>query len=235
MKKTIITVSLSLLMIATGFAQMEKVRERGDDNEKQKYNNKNCQIKSKFKVSKYAFIVFETYKNLVSNNSSNCKSSNGTICSSGVLAFPANNGVPAYNYPFTSFVSADKFRTVFSGEESAYAYYGACPAPNLKPLPNPVYENHIWELKLVKVEDYAAATDKTYGALTGIDITTIQSIDCIKMEEGTGYATVTESTNYNNIHSARGVVVFVTLKSGVQLLCYPFGNQDGLGNLQWKE
>jgi hypothetical protein len=231
--KKITLLFVAATFILTAFAQKEKM-ERGEEME-YKRNNRSCEIKAKFKVSKYANIVFDSYQKLVTNNANNCKSSNGTMCSFGVIAYPANNGVPAYNYPFTSFVMGDKFRTVFSGEAGSYAYYGVCAAPNLVLLPNPIYENHIWELKLIKAEDYAAATDKNYAALTGIDISTIQSIDCIKMEEPTGYTTLTETANYTLATSARGVVVYVTLKNGPQVACYPFGNQDGLGNLQWKE
>ena len=231
--KKVIVLSILVTVVTTTFAQKELMGRIGG---KQGINNnRNCYLKPTYKISQYTLLVLESYQKLINKNPNNCTSSNGTVCSFGVLAYPSINGVPAYNYSFTSYINNNIFRSVFSGIASSYAYYGVCPAPNLVPLPNPVYENHIWELKLVPIQSYVTAIDKKYASLVGIDISSIQSIDCIKMEDPTGYATVTEPAAYKSLISARGVVVYVTLKNGTRVLCYPFGNQDGLGNLQWKD
>lgn len=136
---------------------------------------------------------------------------------------------------FASFTTSNSFRTIWSAVKGSYTYYGACALTTVISPTSPISENHFWDLKLVKVKDYVAARDKSFGALTGIDISTIRSIDCFKLEEGNGYCALTESANYKYVFSGKGIVFYITLKNGSQIQCYSSCNQDNLGNLKWKE
>jgi hypothetical protein len=230
MKKTIITLSLSLLLIATTFAQKQRTDIRDG-----KSNTSNCQLKPAYKITSAVFDLFDSYQKLVKSNRENCISSNGTVTSFGVMAVMSIGSSVNGSISYASFATQKSFRTIWSAVEGSYTYYGACPPSKIISPDAPISENHIWDLKLVKVQDYAAATDKSYAALTGIDITSIQSIDCFKLEEANGYCALTEPTNYNNLHSGKGIVYYITLKNGSQIQCYSSCNQDNLGNLKWKE
>jgi hypothetical protein len=230
MKKIITTLSLSVFLMSIVFAQKEKREDKEG-----KSNITNCQQKPAYKITNAVYDLFDSYQKLVKANKSNCTSTNGTVTSFGVMPVSAIGSSVNGSISYASFATSSSFRTIWSAVEGNYIYYGACPPSKVVSPETPISENHIWDLKLVKVQDYAAATDKSFAALPGVDISSIQSIDCFKLEEANGYCTLTESSNYNNLYSGKGIVFYISLKNGSQIQCYSACNQDNLGNLKWKE
>lgn len=233
-KKTIITLSLSLLMIATVFAQKERRDER-DDNK-----SSNCKLPAPKKITKGIYTLVESYNKLLNAKANNlCVSTSGTATSFGTMSMNTfgNSLTTTGNISFASFFEGGNlFRNVFANKESDYAYYGAC-------APNPIVWdadasacNHVFAVKLVSIQNFmAAGVNAAFLNTTAVSIADIQSIDCIKLEEANGYAAATEPANYNNIFSSKGILVLVSLKTGVQQWCYIINNYDNGGTLKWKE
>jgi hypothetical protein len=238
MKKIIITVSLSILMIATTFAQKEKMRERGDDNEKQKYPSKNCEIKPALKITSAAYDLIESYKKLL-NPSVLCKGSTGTPTSFGKMTatYFGNNGPVAGQLTFSSFIENDNLlRTIWGTDPGNYTFYGACPPPVIVYPNPPASANHVYAAKLVTIPNFVAAgVNAAFLNVTALNIADIKSFDCIKLEEANGYAAATEAVTYNDVFSSKGIMIAVTLNTGVQQWCYIINNYDTAGTLKWKE
>jgi hypothetical protein len=235
MKKTIITLSLSFLMIATTFAQKEK-RERNEEREQQ---SKNCNIPATLKISKAAYSLIESYNKLLNPTANNlCVSSNGTVaCISTMPSRYYGGGFATGNINYASFVeSGNLLRTIFANKASDYGYYGSC-------VPNPIVwdandnaGNHVFAAKLVTIPNFVAAgINAAFLNTTAVNIADVKSFDCIKLEEANGYAAASEPTNYNDTFSSKGILIAVTLKTGIQQWCYLINNYDTAGTLKWKE
>jgi hypothetical protein len=229
MKNIIILFCLTLFVVSNAVAQKRFLNE---------YNSNNCVLNNNLKVSKAAIQLIDTYKNLVAATGNLCTSSNGTITNSSTMPLPYYGGSGAAGtISFSCFIeSGNLFRTVFGSKQSEYDYYGAC-AP--KPIvwdasPNGV--NHVFASKLVTMQNFVAAgLNADFSKFTAVNIADINDIDCVKMEEKNGYAAITETANYNNRYSSKGILVKVIFKSGDAQYCYLINNYDTSGTLKWKE
>lgn len=217
-------------MIANTFAQKQNKFEK---------NNPNCNLPISLKVSKAATILMDSYNKLLNPTASNlCTSSNGTITSFGTMPLPYYVGsTNVGSVSFASFIEAGNLlRTIFGAVASNYEYYGAC-------VPNPLIwdadissGNHVFAAKLVTIPNFfAAGANADFLNTTAVNITDIKSFDCIKLEDANGYAAVTETKSYLNPYSSKGIIVLITLKTGVKQYCYLINNYDTSGTLKWKE
>ncbi len=239
MKKTIITLFLSLFMLVSLFAQKEK-RERNEKNEEKGQQSKKCNIPATLKISKGAYSLIESYNKLLNPTANNlCVSSNSNIstCTSTMPSMYYGGGFPVGNISYASFVTnGNVLSTVFANKEGDYVYNGCC-------VPNPIVwdandnaGNHVFAAKLVTIPNFVAAgNNAAFLNTTAINIADVKSFDCIKLEDANGYAAASEPTNYNDTFSSKGILIAVTLKTGVQQWCYLINNYDTAGTLKWKE
>jgi hypothetical protein len=239
MKKTIITLCLSLFMVVSLFAQKEKRDKREDNEGRREEQSKNCNIPATLKITKAAYSLIESYNKLLNPTANNlCVSSNGTVASISTL--PSRyygGGFATGNINYASFVeTGNLLRTIFANKASDYGYYGSC-------VPNPIIwdandnaGNHVFAAKLVTIPNFVAAgNNAAFLNTTGVNIADVKSFDCIKLEEANGYAAASELANYNNVFSSKGILIAVTLKTGEQQWCYLINNYDTAGTLKWKE
>jgi hypothetical protein len=237
MKKTIITLSLSLLIIATLFAQKEK-REKKEDNEsKKEEQSKNCQISPKLKITSAVYDLFESYKKLLKPNGL-CIGSLGTPTSFGTMdaAYYGNNGVTG-KVTFSSFFTATNlFRTIWGMENGNFTAYGVCPPPAIL-FPNPpIAQNHIFGLKLVTVSNYATgAVNRDYNTANAVAYANIKAINCLQLEDGNGFIAASDNAIFSNVFSSKGILVLVSMVDGTQSWCYILNNYDAAGTIKWKE
>jgi hypothetical protein len=230
MKNKIITTVLAFLIIAPAVAQKQF---------KDEYKNLNCTIAATVKVSKATNILIDNYKKLLTPVGNNvCTSSNGTITASSTMPLSYYGGTGAAGtISFSSFVEGtDLLRTVFGSKQSEYDYYGVCSPKPIVWDASPNGVNHVFAAKIVTIPNFVAAgANAEFLKTTGVPIADIASLDCVKIEETNGYAAATENVNYNNMYSSKGILVKVTLKTGVQQYCYLINNYDTSGTLKWKD
>lgn len=236
MKNKIIIIVLVIFIAAPAMAQ---VKQNKDENK-----NNNCIIPATLKVSKATNILIETYKKLLTPVGNNvCTSGNGTVTASSTmpLSFYGGSGA-AGTISFSSFVEGtDLFRTVFGSKQSQYDYYGICAPKQIIWDASLEAVNHVFAAKLVTIQNFVAAgviasgVNEDFVKVQGVPIADIATIDCVKIEETNGYVAATENANYVNKNSSKGILVKVTLKTGVQQLCYLINNYDTSGTLKWKD
>jgi hypothetical protein len=229
MKNLTTTLFFCLTILGTAFAQKERKEDIA----------KNCQLPTTLKVSKGAYDLLESYKKLLNPTANNlCTSASGYTTSFGMmgLRYYGNPGKKG-NVSFASTIAdGNTFRTIFANKESDYTYYGVC-------VPNPIVwdasesaANHLFAAKLIDIPSFVnAGQNADFAKISAINTNDIKSIDCMKMEEANGYAAATETANYNNTLSSKGILVLITLKTGVQQWCYLINNYDTAGTIIWKE
>ena len=227
MKKIIVTVAV-LLIGLHGFSQKEKIVAKSSFT--------GCPERTTLRISPAAISLLESYRNLFVSTAGNCTSSRGVLTAFGKMDGRYYNiGHAGWVSFASSYKGVDTFRTIWSRRPASYTYYGFCVPPDISWPDSAVGENHVWELKFVPVKNYAAATIKNYRGVTGVPVSKIRSVDCIKLEEENGYCAATEPLLYNNVRSSKGIVATLTLTDGTKLMCYVINNYDATGTLRWKE
>jgi hypothetical protein len=227
----------SVLLLAISMQVMSQVPTSSKSNGEMSKIKKTCQPIVALKITSSANNLIDSYKKLFENKENLCNSSSNILTSFGLMSLKHYSNPQPGKVSFASFNEGiDLFRTIWGAVEGSFAYYGVC-APN--PIvweANIASQNHVWALKFVTIDNYVkTASPKNFLDFTGVPIADIKSIDCIKIEEANGYVAATEPLLYESTHSSRGLLAYLTLTNGTQIICYIVNNYDNSGTLAWKE
>jgi hypothetical protein len=206
----------------------------------------NCCTVNPYTLTACAQSLFQSFKNLTSGvGVSNCHVTLNYPTVS--FAMPENcfalQTTSASMVTYSSFYvpTIPEFRVIWGSENWHFAYYGACaPNPIIYPHPGGATENHVFAAKLIKQSDYKAFTSlpKDYNTMAAVAVIApadIAQITGVYVEEKGGYISTTETANYDDVLSSKGIVVKVKLKTGATVLCYVINNYDTGGTINWKE
>lgn len=207
----------------------------------QKETAPNCKT-NPFTINPCALDLLGSFKNLVKDIGTRiCNARVGYITVSSAMNAscytPGANlsGIATYSSFYAPRDSA--FRVSWSADNLGYDYYGACrPEPIV--WPKGMGENHVYSALLIPVDAYKVSPHKgTYELLKedAIRPTDIADLLGSYIEPASGYIGTTESINYNNRYSSKGIVVKVRLKTGEEVLCYVLNNYDTAGTMYWKD
>ncbi len=152
--------------------------------------------------------------------------------------------VSSYFYDHYDAPSRACFRTIWAekGIYPALMCPDAIPAVVLYPYDHNVTQNHSFQAIMVPVAAYQAFSDPIkrltigYTALTSLAVKPedIKAINDVYLECPTGYIKRTETQNYADVHSSKGIICDILLKNGQNISCYIINNYDGAGTLIWK-
>jgi Secretion system C-terminal sorting domain len=158
----------------------------------------------------------------------------------GAVTFVSSYFFDHYDAPSRAY-----FRTMWAekGIYPALVCPDAIPETVLYPFDHNSTQNHVFQSIMVPVGAYQAFADPQkrlaigYPALTALAVKPedIKSINDVYLECPTGYIKRTEGTNYADVHSSKGIICDILLKSGQNIQCYLINNYDGAGTLLWKK
>ncbi len=199
-----------------------------------------------------ARILMQTYQDLVKKFGVDTCNAGGDVHFSqsfnvsGVMnasGFGYHPTLPLYSgvVTFMAFYYQDStsFRTIWGGVPDDFATYRACVPDSIIFKRPRAGENHIYELWLIPVAAYQAATGtKDYKSVRGLAIGKTQditAIENIRLEASTGYMKQNELALYNHAGSPRGFLCDVSIKGQtVKTPCYIIDNADNAA-VFWKK
>jgi hypothetical protein len=216
-------------------------------------------------ISAQAHVLIDSYRDLIDQNgTTNCVYTSGIqyrCVTSGMPAYGYNLGyyhdsdgqkvygtvtfVSSYFFDHYDAPSRAYFRTMWA-DKSIYPAL-VCPEAIPEVVQYPFAynntQNHTFQAIMVPVSSYQSFPDPNkrlalgYPALTALAIKPeeIKAINDIYLECPSGYIRRTESQNYADVQSSKGIVCELLLKNGQTVQCYVINNYDGGGTLLWKK
>lgn len=195
-------------------------------------------------VSPCAISLLETVQRLVRGANDTCISGEmKAIAAFGCLSTTCYTFVDKPGtISFTTFYYPDSasVRVIWGNEKWVYDYYGVC-APNPVVYEAPITtQNHVFELRFLPIGTYRYFSDdkNSWDALKGLQtfkVSDITDITNIKLDAPNSILARTETADYNDPLSSKGIRCKVKLKNRrTPIECYVYSNYDKAGTIEWK-